>query len=201
MPTSSHDACSADEPSQGGRLVALENRLRLLLHHLAGRAILARTEIDDLIQEVYLRAVTRTEGLPAYSPGDPSDAELYALLARISRNTVIDIARSIRALKRDGRTMPLVRADWSRVEGAAESHIRSLKPGPATQAAGADEEGQLLAAFRRLGPDHRRVIGLRQFEGKSAAESAQRMGRTETAVHSLYRRALEAWDRATRDKE
>ena len=43
-------------------------------------------------------------------------------------------------------------------------------------------------------PDHRRVIGLRQFEGLSAAEVGQRLGRSESAVHSLYRRGLEAWE-------
>jgi len=37
---------------------------------------------------------------------------------------------------------------------------------------------------------------LRRFEGHSAAEAAARMGRTETAVHSLFRRALAAWAEA-----
>ena len=48
-------------------------------------------------------------------------------------------------------------------------------------------------AFLRLLPEHRRVLGLRQFEGLDARSTAQRMGRSETAVHSLYRRALAAW--------
>ena len=34
------------------------------------------------------------------------------------------------------------------------------------------------------------------FDGKTAKETGTRMGRSETAVHSLYRRALEAWDQA-----
>jgi len=188
---------SANEPSQGGRLMALENRLRLLVHHLAGRAILARTEVDDLVQEVFLRAVTRSAGLPPFGPGD---AELYALLAQISRNVVVDVARSIRAAKRDGRTMPLVRADWSQVHGAAESQVVSLGPGPATHVAEAEAHTRMLEAYRQLEPDHRRVLGLRQFEGKSAKETGVRMGRSETAIHSLYRRALEAWDQAAREK-
>ena len=40
------------------------------------------------------------------------------------------------------------------------------------------------------------MIGLRQFEGLSARATAQRMGRSETAVHSLYRRALAALEQA-----
>jgi DNA-directed RNA polymerase specialized sigma24 family protein len=42
------------------------------------------------------------------------------------------------------------------------------------------------------------VIGLRQLEGLTAAEAGLRLGRSEVAVHSLYRRALEAWERAAR---
>ena len=194
---SSSEPSSANEPSQGGRLMALENRLRFLVNHLAGRVILARTEVDDLIQEVFLRAVTRPDSLPRYGPGDP---ELYALLAQISRNVVIDVARSIRAAKRDGRTMPLVRADWSQVQGAAESQIISLGPGPATHVAEAEAHAKMLEAYRQLDSDHRRVIGLRQFEGKTAKQAGARMGRSETAIHSLYRRALEAWDQAAREK-
>ena len=53
-----------------------------------------------------------------------------------------------------------------------------------------------LDAYHALAPDHRRVLGLRQFEGLSAAETGARMGRSEAAVHSLYRRALVAWEAA-----
>ena len=54
-------------------------------------------------------------------------------------------------------------------------------------------EARLMRAFEQLTPEHRRVLGFRQFQGLSARETAVRMGRSETAVHSLYRRALQAW--------
>ena len=181
--------------------MALEFRLRLLILHLAGRAILARAEPEDLLQEVYLRAMTAPQGLPARNPQDPADSALYALLAQIARHVVVDIARSIRALKRDGVTTALERSDWSRVQGVRNSELASLKPGPATFAAAMDHQNVLIQRFRLLDPDHRRVIGLRQFEGKSANETAKRMGRSETAIHSLYRRALEAWEQALPEKE
>src|SRR5262249_31482304 len=150
--------------------------LELLFLHLAGRALRARVEVDDFVQEVYTRA------LAARLPGpEAGEAALRAYLARIARSCVIDALRSLRAKKRagsgSGRVMRLVRSDWS-VTGAAASGIRATAPGPATLATAADEHAVLMRAFERLSPEHRRVLGLRQFEGLSAAEAARRLGRS-----------------------
>jgi DNA-directed RNA polymerase specialized sigma24 family protein len=45
-------------PAPGERLARLERRLRLLLVHLTGSSVQAHVEIDDLVQEVYLRALS-----------------------------------------------------------------------------------------------------------------------------------------------
>ena len=197
---SASDSHQSRELSDGGRLMALNFRLRLLLTHLAGDAILARTEPDDLLQEVFLRAMTSAQGLPPRDPHDAGDSTLYRLLAQIARHVVVDVARSIRALKRDGITNSLDRSDWSRVQGLPISQIAGTSPGPLTLIEGRDEHRQWIQRFRNLAPEYRRVIGLRQFEGKSARATAARMGRSETAIHSLYRRALEAWDQTTPEK-
>jgi RNA polymerase sigma-70 factor (ECF subfamily) len=178
------DARSA--PDAGALLAAHGARLRLLLAHQTGRAVRARVELDDLLQEVYLRAWAARDDLPA------EPAARARFLARIARNVVVDVARALRAAKRDGHAGPLERSAWSRagIEPAARS------PGPATRAALGEDVARVQAAFEGLAPEHRRVIGLRQLEGRSARETARRMGRSEAAVHSLYRRALEAWERA-----
>jgi RNA polymerase sigma-70 factor (ECF subfamily) len=175
--------------SDGDRLAAQTHWLRLLLLHLAGRQVRARVELDDLVQEVFLRA------LGADLP--PDEPALRRLLARLARHAVVDAVRALRARKRSAPEVRLTRSDWSRT-GVAESEVRLRTAGPATRAARAEEHERLLQAFDRLAPEHRRVIGLRQFEGLAAAEAARRMGRSETAVHSLYRRALEAWSQEAR---
>ncbi len=169
----------------GARLAAQTRWLQLLLIHLAGRRVRARVDVDDLVQEVFLRVLGASE------PPPPGDA-LRPYLARLARNAVIDTVRQLRAAKRDGREQRFVHSDGS-LPGARASQIPGLGPGPATLAAQSDEHRTLLAAFERLSTEHRRVIGLRQLEGLSAAAAAARMGRSETAVHSLYRRALTAW--------
>lgn len=187
----SGDRKSAPVPV-GDRLAAQSARLRLLLHHMAGRAVRARVDPDDLVQEVLLRALTAPGGLPDAEPGD---AALYRWLRRIARNTVVDVARAIRAGKREARFEPLARSDWSRA-GLRASGLGDPGPGPATRVAAREEEERIERAFESLAPDHRRVIGLRQFEGLTAEEAGLRMGRSEVAVHSLYRRALLAWEAA-----
>jgi RNA polymerase sigma factor (sigma-70 family) len=180
----------------GERLAAHAARLRLLLTYLAGRAVRARVELDDLVQEVFLRALSAPSGLPPRSEGgsaEAGDAALWRFLVRLARNSVIDAARSIRAAKRDGKTLPLAHGDWSRV-GPRESQILAKTAGPVTRASLAETSERVRARFESLSSEHRRVIGLRQFEGLSARAAGVRLGRSETAVHSLFRRALAAWE-------
>ena len=186
-----------DRENAGARLFALAPRLRLLLAHLAGRAVRARVEIDDLAQEVFLRALASPGGLPQHEDGE---AALWRFIVHIARHCVIDVARAARAHKRAGRTEPLVRSDRSS-PGVHESQVVQVGAGFATRAGEAEDRLRLVRAFERLDPEHRRVIGLRQLEGLSAAATARRMGRSESAVHSLYRRALQAWESSLRARE
>lgn len=179
------------DPSRGEfevRLAEYGPRLRLVLAHMAGPRLRASVELDDLAQETMLRALTSSN-----APGD--EAELWRWLVTVARHVAIDAVRALRARRHASNSVRLERADWSRV-GLRESHVAARGPGASTLVAAHEQEARLLRAFARLSPEHRRVIGLRQFEGLSAAEAAQRLRRTETAVHSLYRRALLAWDAA-----
>ncbi len=164
-------------------------RLRLLMAHLAGPRLRAHVELDDLVQETLLRALASSQ--------QPRDTELERWLNTLARHVAIDVARGLRARRRGEAPLRLERADWSRV-GLRESAVAASAAGVLTRLADDDEQRRLLTAFARLSNEHQRVIGLRQFEGHSAAQVAQRLQRSESAVHSLYRRALEAWAEAAR---
>lgn len=181
-----------NDSTLGQRLAGLQGPLRLLLLHLSGPAVRARVEVDDLLQEIWLRALARPAELPGPSEGE---LELLRYLRRIARNTVIDVVRAARAAKRDGVEVRLARSTWSRTQ-LAGIDPSDPGPGPRTHIEGAEAAERVTRAFESLSPSHRRVLGLRQFEGLSAREAATRMGTSEKAVHSLYRRALEAWERA-----
>ena len=189
MPSSPSEPTSPS--AVGQRLAEQERPLRLVLSHLAGRAIRSRIEIDDLLQEVYLRALCAGASLPEPEVGELA---LRRFLTHIARHVVIDAARAIRAAKRDGSEERLERSDWSQATGS--ERLAAQAPGPATGAASNEAVAHIVAAFEGLRPEHRRVIGLRQLEGLSARDVGRRMGRSEVAVHSLYRRALAAWKEA-----
>ncbi len=180
----------------GDRIVAQGRWLRLLLMHLAGRSVRAAVELEDLVQEVYVRAIAHQASLP---PEEPKDLPLRRFLAKLARSTVVDAVHAIRARKRVGGVRPLrlSRSDWSST-GLLESLVAGVAPGPATEVAEWDEQRRLLAAWEQLAPDQRRVLGLRQFSGLTAAETALRMGRSEDDASSLYRRALDAWGQRLR---
>lgn len=177
-------------PSLSDRLGPLDGRLRLLLAHRMSPALRARLEPDDLAQEVWLRLLARPGRVPPVAEGDGA---LWAYVRTVARNTLVDVVRALRAARRDGAVERLDRSTWSRHPGA---EAPAPGAGPATAAVGAEVGERLVGAFQSLDPEHRRVIGLRQFEGLDARATAARMGRSEAAVHSLYRRALAAWDRA-----
>ena len=167
--------------------------LHLLLLHLCGRRVRARVEVEDLVQEVFLRVLSSPSPLPEAEAGE---LPLRRFLARVARSCVIDVLRAIRAKKRSAAEVRLTRADWS-APGLRESQVQLDAPGPETRAIQSEEQQELLHAFEKLPSEYQRVIGLRQLEGLSARDAAQRMGRSEAAVHSLYRRALEAWSKSS----
>lgn len=147
-------------------------------------------EVDDLVQEALLRAWQDKARWPAWEPGDGG---LTRWLAVIVRHATIDAARASRAKKRDGREQHLERSDYSR--GGDLRDLPAETAGPSTRAGWREARGELERAFQRLSGEHRRVLALRQFEGRSAAETALVLGRSETAVHSSFRRALQSWER------
>ena len=183
---SDHTQDSAD------RIAALTGRLGLYIAHLAGPALRRRIDPADLVQDAQLRAL-RSETARALEGED-----LWRFLRTIARGAVVDAARQARLLPRRAASL-IPPAKTSSSLGPIEGQP-GKQPGPHTQATSAEEELRLQDAFEALSPEHRRVIGLRRLEGLSAAETGSRMGRSESAVHSLYRRALSAWAQVAGDK-
>jgi RNA polymerase sigma-70 factor (ECF subfamily) len=63
-------------------------------------------------------------------------------------------------------------------------------PSPPERAAAREQQEALEAALARLPEDYRRVLALRYDEGRSFAEVAAALGRSEGAAKKLWRRAV-----------
>lgn len=175
-------------------LAELPGRLALLMQHLVGEALARRCDRSDLVQETMLRVLASsvTEARAAEGP----DA-LWAHARTMARRVVVDASRSARQEpRRMSSLVPQGKGAVRAGDSRGPLDWTKVQPGPSTQAATAESAEAWLNAYRSLSPEHRRVLGLRRFEGLSAAEAGARMGRSESAVHSLFRRALGAWEAA-----
>lgn len=194
LPSSSSElvarACEGDRGAQDALFSKLSGRLRLYADYRLGVALRRRVDVDDVLQEAFLRASQDLAGRRLEGVSD-----VYRYLSRLLRNVIVDAARAARAARRDGREEPLHWADWS-TSGVDRAHA-SPRSGPFTRAARTEKQRLLEEALDNISPRHRRVIALRQFEQRPASEVLGLMDcETEGAVHALYRRALDAWGAA-----
>ena len=181
-------ARDGDEQALNDLFARHAGRLRLYVHQRLGRSLARRLDVDDVVQETYMRAFTSLEDKEF-----TGESAFFRYLASVARHTILDAARAARTLKRSGGVVQLERSDWTRaMPGDPPARI----DGPATRAVLAEDSLRLEQTFLELPANYRRVITLRQLEQLSAREVADRTGSSEQAVHALYRRALSAWARA-----
>lgn len=128
----------------------------------------------DLTQDTFAKALYRLDRFEWRGEGS-----LASWIVTIARNTHRDHLRSATQRHHGGYRLP-ERADpdvASDPEAVAERDVPGVKAIVAW----------VLAA---LTPDHRLVLGRMIGEGRTAAEVARELGRSEAAVHQLKRRAL-----------
>lgn len=152
--------------------------------------------------------------IDAARSGDPAALdELYVLFADVVRQRIgrivldhhdaEDISQAVFArlpaalLRYERRRAPF--AAWVRrvAENAALDHVRIRRPIPVEDVRETSEDseelrnellGSLRTAFEQLPEGQREVAVMRHIGGFSPGEIAQRLGRTESAVHALHHR-------------
>ena len=143
-----------------------------------------RARPSDIVQEPFLRAARQFQ---TYR-GD-SEAELLAWLRRILARTIINAhAHHVHSRKRDVRRDRPLRLTTAALDESSRWIDSALAAaGPSPSGAAMERETSALVADRlaELPPSYREVILLRNLEGLSFDEVAQRMGKTSPAVRQL----------------
>lgn len=141
------------------------NVLRLLVKLTHGD----RETAEDLLQETMLRAWRHADSIPSEQTGQRR--WLYAIARRLFIDTV-------RAQRVRPTVTPVLDLEWvSRAEDTTDAALASES---------------IRHAFRRLSPDHRRVLSDLHFRGRPIEQVAQELGVPVGTVKSRAHYAMRA---------
>lgn len=170
-----------------GQLLELyRNYLELLARLQISRRLRGKIDAADLVQETFLEAHA---GFAQFR--GTTEAELVGWLRQILTSNALSLAR--RYLGTQRRDVRLERQLADELEQSSRVLDRGLiapLSSPSQQAAKREQAVLLADALKRLPEDYREVIVLRQLEGLSFHEVAQRMERSLDSVKKLWMRAL-----------
>lgn len=150
-------------------------RLLSVIYLRMGPNLRVRMDPEDVLQEVAIEAVHSWHTLSA-------EQNAGAWLVTLARRKVARILRDqLGVAARDPRRERTIKT---------ELPLADRRSGPVTHADRKDRLELLEQAMQRLSDDHREVILLMKIEGLAAKDVAEKMGRTENAVHLLLSRSL-----------
>jgi len=168
-------------------LVRHQARLRALIARQMDGAPPWRLDTDDILQEVYL-AVFRSESRPRFE----QMAQFTAWIESVAANTARNQIRHIRRKKRNvAREHQLSRFAGSSLPALLD-RIAASDSTPSRHVARHEAAAALLSSLARLSDDQQAVVRLRFLEGLAVTQVADRLGRTDDAVHALTYRAIAA---------
>ena len=168
----------------------LLQRFRPWLHLLARVQLDARFQgkfdASDIVQQTLLHAV---RDLPQFRGN--TDSELAAWLKQILAHTLgHEVRRYLGTQKRDAGREVSIDESLDQSSQQLRNVLAADDTSPSESAARHEQEVLLADVLERLPPDYREVIILRNIQGLSHTEVADRMNRKPGAVRMLWVRAL-----------
>lgn len=182
-------AVGGDEGALTDLLKRLGPDLRIHLARQIGATWRSVIDEDDVLQVTYLEAFVR---ITQFVPPPEAEAEEDAFrgwLRRVAENNLKD---AIRGLERSKRPDPRKRLHATTEEGSfielAEA-LGATSTTPSRVAAKDEAAGFIQRTLSRMPPAYEQVIRMYDLQGKSIAEVAKAMGKSEGAVFMLRARA------------
>jgi RNA polymerase sigma-70 factor (ECF subfamily) len=155
-------------------------RLAVLIHYRLSLELRSLVEVDDVLQETWLRAFRDLGQFSYRSPGS-----FMSWLARIADHVIADAARSQGRQKRH----PVELLRFRSASNPAGPEPMDSKT-PSRLLAQEENMRRLLGKLDALSHDYRQAILLMKVEGLSTAEAAERLGKSKEATALLLHRAI-----------
>jgi RNA polymerase sigma-70 factor (ECF subfamily) len=154
-------------------------RIAAFLHYRMSPALRRSCEVDDLLQETFLRACREFDRFQYQGKGS-----FLRWLMSMAGHVVVDAARYLGRDKRRAEMMPM----WSesRPGGANPADTQT----PSLLLSRREGLERLFDDLNRLPEQYREIIILAKVEGLSTAEMAERLGKSRESVALLLHRAL-----------
>jgi RNA polymerase sigma-70 factor (ECF subfamily) len=143
--------------------------------------------VDDIVQEAHIEVFRR---IRSFKPEGPGSFDRWLVTIALSR--LRNALQRQRTLKRGGGWQPLTRRahQWDESTLALLDTLAGPGRTPSRDAARQETIVAVHNALAALPEQYRQALWLVRIEGRSVAEAAADMRRTERAVHGLCRRGL-----------
>jgi len=156
------------------------HRLTLLIHYRLGAELRKSIEVEDVLQETWLRALRQIDNFTHQGCGS-----FMRWLGTIAQHVIADQARHQGRKKREAGELIPLRSD-SNPHGAEPANFET----PTQVLAGKEGVDDLLRKLDALPAEYRQIIVLAKMECLTTSEIAQQLGRTKETTALLLHRAL-----------
>jgi len=157
------------------------HRLHGLVSLRLGPELREHLEVEDVLQETYLRAFRAIEGFNWHHPGS-----FFQWLGTIAEHVIHNSARKLKTKKRNGSERPIQGSSVARGMDIIDLKIDS----PSKTARREERLMRLEQALSELNEDQREAIVLAKIYRLPIQEVARRMSRSPEAVSMLILRGL-----------
>jgi RNA polymerase sigma-70 factor (ECF subfamily) len=169
-----------DERAFSLLFTSYRRRLAVLIHYRLGERLRSSVEVEDILQETWLRAFRQMDHFTHRGAGS-----FMRWLALIAEHVIADEAKHRGRQKRHAAEVIGLRSD-SNPNGADPADSET----PTRVLALKEDLQNFLRKLDALPPDYRKVILLAKIEELTTEEIAGQLGRTREATALLLHRAL-----------
>lgn len=145
-----------------------------------------RLDPSDLVQQTLLEAHQKREQFRGTSAG-----EMAAWLRRMLAHNLADAVRALGRAKRDPTREQSIDATLDESSARLQAWLTAEQSSPSEQAAKNEQLLQLSDALKHLPEAQREAVVLHHLQGRTLAEVAGALGRSEAAVAGLLHRGLD----------